>query len=78
LNLIFVLPNLFFLADSDPDHFIRVTDISPGGAVFRDGRIKVGDVIMKVNATNCMGVPHDVVVEALKQSGNLICNAYYS
>lgn len=26
--------------DPDPDHYIRVTDISPGGAVARDGRIR--------------------------------------
>ena len=27
---------------------------------------------MKVDTTNCLGVPHDVAVEALKQSGSVV------
>ena len=33
---------------------------------------RIGDVIMKVNTTNCLGVSHDVAVEAFKQSGNVV------
>ena len=32
--------------DSDPEHFIRVTDISEYGAVARDGRIKFVSILM--------------------------------
>uniref|UniRef100_A0A914EP37 Uncharacterized protein n=2 Tax=Acrobeloides nanus TaxID=290746 RepID=A0A914EP37_9BILA len=56
----------------DPDHYIRVTEISKGGAVARDGRIKVGDVILKVNNTDTVDVEHQVAVDALKNSGSVV------
>ncbi|KAI1724131.1 PDZ domain (Also known as DHR or GLGF) domain-containing protein [Ditylenchus destructor] len=56
----------------DPDHYIRVTDISPGGAVARDGRIRKDDVILKVNNVDCINVEHNVAVEALKASGSVV------
>jgi len=56
--------------DSDPH--IRVTDISKGGAVARDGRIKVNDIILKVNNTDCVDVDHNVAVQALKNSGTVV------
>uniref|UniRef100_A0A914MXR7 Uncharacterized protein n=1 Tax=Meloidogyne incognita TaxID=6306 RepID=A0A914MXR7_MELIC len=51
---------------------IRVTDISPGGAVARDGRIQVGDIILKVNTTETVAVQHQVAVDALKSSGSVV------
>uniref|UniRef100_A0A914KPX0 Disks large 1 tumor suppressor protein n=1 Tax=Meloidogyne incognita TaxID=6306 RepID=A0A914KPX0_MELIC len=51
---------------------IRVTDISPGGAVARDGRIQVGDIILKVNTTETVDVQHQVAVDALKSSGSVV------
>ena len=67
---------------------IRVTDVSPGvrypyefgiiaanpikGAVARDGRIRVGDVILKVNTTDTTDVPHQVAVDALKSAGSVV------
>nr|CAD2166661.1 unnamed protein product [Meloidogyne enterolobii] len=51
---------------------IRVTDISPGGAVARDGRIQVGDIILKVNTTETVNVQHQVAVDALKSSGSIV------
>ncbi|KAE9553981.1 hypothetical protein FO519_002798 [Halicephalobus sp. NKZ332] len=56
--------------DSDPH--IRVTDISKGGAVARDGRIKVNDIILKVNNTDCVDVDHNIAVQALKNSGTVV------
>lgn len=57
---------------ADPDHYVRVTDISAGGAVARDGRVKVGDVILKVNNVDCVNVEHQVAVDALKSSGSVV------
>ncbi|KAF7637114.1 hypothetical protein Mgra_00003502 [Meloidogyne graminicola] len=72
---------LGFSISGGKDHstgpYIRVTDISPGvgyfkGAVARDGRIQVGDVILKVNTTETVDVPHQVAVDALKSSGSVV------
>uniref|UniRef100_A0A915EI91 Uncharacterized protein n=1 Tax=Ditylenchus dipsaci TaxID=166011 RepID=A0A915EI91_9BILA len=57
---------------ADPDHYIRVTNISPGGAVARDGRIRDEDVILKVNNVDCINVEHQVAVDALKNSGSVV------
>ncbi|KAI6209516.1 hypothetical protein M3Y96_00229500 [Aphelenchoides besseyi] len=56
----------------DPDHLIRITDIAPGGAVARDGRIRKNDVIVRVNNVPCENVKHEVAVEALKNSGSVV------
>lgn len=53
----------------EPDHYIRVTDITPGGAVANDARIKVGDVILKVNEHDCVNVNHLDAVSALQTAG---------
>ncbi|KAI1712127.1 PDZ domain (Also known as DHR or GLGF) domain-containing protein [Ditylenchus destructor] len=53
----------------EPDHYIRITDITPGGAVANDGRIKVGDVILKVNEHDCVNVEHQFAVSALQTAG---------
>ncbi|CAD5234703.1 unnamed protein product [Bursaphelenchus xylophilus] len=55
-----------------PDHLIRVTHIAPGGAVAKDGRIRVNDVIMQVNNTICENVNHDVAVKALQNAGSVV------
>uniref|UniRef100_A0AC34FM81 PDZ domain-containing protein n=1 Tax=Panagrolaimus sp. ES5 TaxID=591445 RepID=A0AC34FM81_9BILA len=54
------------------NHHIHVTDISPGGAVARDGRIKVNDIILKVNNVDCVDVDHQIAVDALKSSGPVV------
>lgn len=58
--------------DHSTGPYIRVTDISPGGAVARDGRIQVGDIILKVNTTETVDVQHQVAVDALKSSGSVV------
>uniref|UniRef100_A0A0N4Z743 Disks large homolog 1 n=1 Tax=Parastrongyloides trichosuri TaxID=131310 RepID=A0A0N4Z743_PARTI len=51
---------------------VYVNNITPGGAVAADGRIKINDIILKVNNTDTTNVPHEVVVRALKEAGNLV------
>lgn len=53
----------------DDDPSIYITKIIPGGAAFTDGRIKVGDIILKVNETDTKEVEHSVAVNALKSAG---------
>ncbi|CAI2357114.1 unnamed protein product [Caenorhabditis sp. 36 PRJEB53466] len=59
-------------ATQDGDTAICVTKIIEGGAALADGRMKKGDIIMSVNNTNCVGVEHEVAVNALKNSGNVV------
>uniref|UniRef100_A0A0N5B839 Disks large homolog 1 n=1 Tax=Strongyloides papillosus TaxID=174720 RepID=A0A0N5B839_STREA len=54
------------------DTHIYVTNITPGGAVANDGRMKVFDIILKVNNVDITSVPHSVAVKALKDSGNIV------
>uniref|UniRef100_A0A0N4ZJA6 Disks large homolog 1 n=1 Tax=Parastrongyloides trichosuri TaxID=131310 RepID=A0A0N4ZJA6_PARTI len=54
------------------DTFIYVTNITPGGAVAKDGRMKIFDIILKVNNIDTTAVPHNVAVQALKDSGNIV------
>lgn len=54
------------------DRHIRVTAIEPGGAVFRDGRIRVGDVLLRINDVDCYAVNHEVAVNALQISEQFI------
>ncbi|MCP9263439.1 Disks large 2 [Dirofilaria immitis] len=56
--------------DGDPS--IYVTNIIPGGAAAADGRMKIQDIIMKVNTTDCTRVPHETTVNALKNAGNVV------
>lgn len=58
--------------DPDPDYYIRVTDISPGGAVSQDKRIKVGDVILQVNGVDCVNVDHQYAVRELQKAGTFV------
>lgn len=54
------------------DEHIRVTNISQGGAVAADGRVRIGDIIIQVNDTNCSFVPHARAVQALNEAGPLV------
>ncbi|VDO75243.1 unnamed protein product [Heligmosomoides polygyrus] len=56
----------------DGDTAIYVTNIIMGGAAAADGRMKKYDKILKVNNTECVSVPHEVAVNALKTAGNVV------
>ena len=49
-----------------------MTNIIPGGAAMADGRMRKNDIITNVNGVSCVGVPHEVAVNALKQAGNVV------
>lgn len=51
---------------------IYITKLIPGGAAAIDGRLKVNDIIVKVNNTSVVNVPHITAVEALKKAGNSV------
>ncbi|XP_071839440.1 disks large homolog 4-like isoform X5 [Apostichopus japonicus] len=54
----------------DPSIFI--TKLIPGGAAAVDGRLRVNDVIVKVNESQILGVSHEIAVDALKRAGNTV------
>lgn len=54
----------------DPSIFI--TKIIPGGAAAADGRLKMNDVIVKVNETDTSTATHSEAVDALKQAGTRV------
>jgi len=54
------------------DPAICLTKIISGGAAAVDGRLKINDVILKVNDVSVVNVPHSAAVEALKRAGNLV------
>lgn len=54
----------------DPSIFI--TKIIPGGAAAADGRLKMNDVIVKVNDTDVSSATHSEAVDALKQAGTRV------
>lgn len=56
--------------DEDPSIFI--TKIIPGGAAAADGRLRMNDVIVKVNDDNVVNVTHSEAVEALKRAGTRV------
>uniref|UniRef100_A0A1I7TJU7 Whirlin n=1 Tax=Caenorhabditis tropicalis TaxID=1561998 RepID=A0A1I7TJU7_9PELO len=56
----------------DGDTSIYVTNIIEGGAALADGRMRKNDIITSVNNTNCENVKHEVAVNALKSSGNVV------
>ncbi|CAD5229264.1 unnamed protein product [Bursaphelenchus okinawaensis] len=55
-----------------PDQHIRVTEIKEKGAVWSDGRVRIGDVILRVNSTDVTNVPHEVAVAALNSTGERV------
>uniref|UniRef100_A0A668TQ10 Discs, large homolog 2 (Drosophila) n=1 Tax=Oreochromis aureus TaxID=47969 RepID=A0A668TQ10_OREAU len=54
----------------DPGIFI--TKIIPGGAAAEDGRLRVNDCILRVNAADVSEVSHSKAVEALKVAGSVV------
>lgn len=54
------------------DTDIYITKLIPGGAAATDGRLKANDIIVKVNNTSVVNVPHGTAVEALKKAGNSV------
>ncbi|XP_053404132.1 disks large homolog 2-like isoform X2 [Mercenaria mercenaria] len=56
--------------DDDPSIFI--TKIIPGGAAAADGRLRMNDVIVKVNDDNVVNVTHADAVDALKRAGTRV------
>ncbi|CAK6979902.1 discs large homolog 1-like protein isoform X4 [Scomber scombrus] len=54
----------------DPSIFI--TKVIPGGAAAQDGRLRVNDVILRVNEVDVRDVTHSRAVEALKEAGGLV------
>ncbi|GFY50662.1 disks large homolog 1 [Trichonephila inaurata madagascariensis] len=54
------------------DPSIYITKLIAGGAAAADGRLQVNDIIVKVNDTNVVDVPHCVAVDALKRAGNTV------
>lgn len=54
----------------DPSIFI--TKVIPGGAAAQDGRLRVNDVILRVNEVDVRDVTHSRAVEALKEAGTLV------
>ncbi|GFS14245.1 disks large, partial [Elysia marginata] len=54
----------------DPSIFI--TKIIPGGAAADDGRLKLNDVIVRVNNVDVSNTTHASAVEALKQAGRKV------
>ncbi|XP_022238114.1 disks large 1 tumor suppressor protein-like isoform X4 [Limulus polyphemus] len=54
------------------DSGIYITKLIPGGGAAVDGRLRVNDIILKVNNTELLDVPHSVAVEALKHAGNYV------
>ncbi|KAK1790746.1 hypothetical protein P4O66_014609, partial [Electrophorus voltai] len=54
----------------DPGIFI--TKVIPGGAAAQDGRLRVNDVILRVNEVDVRDVTHSKAVEALKEAGSLV------
>ncbi|CAG7818024.1 unnamed protein product [Allacma fusca] len=56
----------------DDDPSIYITKLIPGGAAATDGRLRIGDVIVRVNSTSVVDVPHATAVDALKRAGNTV------
>ncbi|KAM8849915.1 discs large homolog 1-like protein isoform 11-T11 [Spinachia spinachia] len=54
----------------DPSIFI--TKVIGGGAAAQDGRLRVNDVLLRVNDADVQDVTHSRAVEALKEAGSLV------
>jgi hypothetical protein len=51
--------------DKQPDQLIRITEILKDGAVAKDGRIKINDIILKINDLDCTSIEHRRAVDAI-------------
>ncbi|XP_052784805.1 disks large homolog 1-like isoform X4 [Mya arenaria] len=56
----------------EDDPSIYITKIIPGGAAAADGRLRMNDVIVKVNNDNVVNVTHSDAVDALKRAGTRV------
>ena len=54
------------------DSSIYITKLIDGGSAAADGRLRIEDIILKVNETSLIDVAHSVAVEALKRAGNRV------
>ena len=54
------------------DASIYITKLISGGSAAADGRLQIEDIILKVNETSLVDVPHSIAVEALKRAGNRV------
>ncbi|XP_060082856.1 disks large homolog 1-like isoform X2 [Ylistrum balloti] len=54
------------------DPAIFITKIIQGGAAAADGRLKMNDIIVKVNETDVSNATHSEAVDALKQAGTRV------
>ncbi|XP_028831136.1 disks large homolog 1-like isoform X1 [Denticeps clupeoides] len=54
------------------DASIFITKVIPGGAAAQDGRLRVNDAILRVNAVDVRGVTHSRAVEVLKEAGTRV------
>eukprot|EP00051_Salpingoeca_urceolata_P029687 m.490680 g.490680 ORF g.490680 m.490680 type:complete len:1184 (+) comp28474_c0_seq1:274-3825(+) len=57
----------------ESDTAIYVTNVLPGGAADQDGRLCIGDRILKVNGVSVINVTHDQAVRALLQPAGNVC-----
>ena len=53
-------------------HNLYTFSVIGGGAAAIDRRLKVDDIILKVNDVDVVNVSHSVAVEALKRAGNKV------
>ena len=53
-------------------HNLFIFSVIGGGAAAIDRRLKVDDIILKVNDVDVVNVSHSVAVEALKRAGNKV------
>jgi len=66
---------------SDPlDEGVFCVKINPGGAAFRDGRIKMGQRLIEVNGQSLLGAAHQEAVSVLRNAGDnirmLVCDGF--
>lgn len=55
---------------------IFITKLTPNGIAEQDGRLRLNDILYKVNNFDCNQVNHPQVVQALKEAGKsvtLVC-----
>ena len=56
------------IAANDGERLIYIKSITPGGVAFDDGRLKIGDRLLKVNEEDITGYSRQEVAELLRRS----------
>lgn len=51
---------------------IFITKLTPNGVAEIDGRLRLNDILYKVNDVDCYDVDHTAVVQALKEAGDRV------